>query len=439
MKKEQYHIDEHTLTQYVLNDPKVSAQRGDIRQHLAECVGCRALYEEIASFYSQTEREISANALLGKRHKNELMPVQKLPSVWTDPVSAVIPKTEISVPARIWYFARRKPIVSATLSFAMMAIVLAVINLVGVVLKDTNPSYVTFSDHVLIVHNRAGEILWKKPLSENHRMQEDDVTVKSALAIIDVNNDGKNEVVTIFNPLNEDESLKNSITVYNYDGSVLWRKYLGAIVSHSNRQYMNDYATRRMFVHKYQGKPGIFVVISNAHSPSALLILDLKGNIQAEHWNYGHITDFLFADVDRDGKDEVVISTFLDEENFPAIVALDPEKIIGTKQSRYSAFNGISLSDAEKYSLILTMDEKFTTVRNTFYEMRTMEGKLKIHYGPSPNWLFTCMLGEKLYCEELLPTDTAIERYGKEGVFREAEKLKKRMKYWSKQEEKPPA
>lgn len=440
MKYDSNHIDEHILSLYVLNDPTISARRGEITQHLAECRGCRELFEEITSFYSQAEQEVKLNPSLGTRHKHEIVPQQKLPSIWAEPLTSVVLEPKQSLPSRLWYFSRRRPILSTSVSFAVIALCWFLVNIFMNNNRDTNPSYHTFKEHMLNIHNREGEILWRIPLSDSHRAEELNDPSKKLITLFDINNDGNNEVITIFNSLNDHKSTRNSITVYNPNGTVLWRKYLGKEVVHDGTKYMNDFITRKILVHEYHGKQSIFVVIANAHSPSAIVILDLSGNIVGEYWNYGHFSDFEFADVDRDNREELVVLSLLDSENVSAILALEPEKIVGVKQSQYSAFQNMEISNAEKYSTRVVTNEAFSVDRIGFSSIHINNGStLSVYYGFSPGWLFTCVMGDKLHCESILLTDSAIEKYGKEGAAKEAEKLKRSFRYWERGKDKPPA
>jgi len=428
------------MSLYVLNDPTISARYEEITQHLVECKGCRELFEEITSFYSQVEQEVKLNPSLGTRRKHEIVPQQQLPSVWTESLTSVVLEPKQSLPFRLWYFSRRRPIVSASVSFAVIALCWFLVNIFMNNNRDTNPSYHTFKEHVLNIHNREGEILWRIPLSDSHRAEElNDPSKKKLITLFDINNDGNNEVITIFNALNDHESTRNSITVYNSNGTVLWRKYLGKEVVHSGRKYMNDFRTKKMLVHECNGKQRIFVLIVNAHSPSAIVVLDLSGNIVGEYWNYGHINDFAFADVDGDNHKELVVLSLLDAENVPAIQALEPENIVGVEQSQYSTFQNMKISNAEKYNARVVTNEAFSVYRIGFSSIHINNGStLSVYYGFFPNWLFTCVMGDKLHCESILLTDSAIEKYGREGAAKEAEKLKRSFRYWERRKDKPP-
>lgn len=439
MTKQFLHIDEQTLSLYVLNDPSIEAKRNDITFHLSECEGCKALYEQITSFYALTESEIEHNALLGKRHNQELMKRQSLSPVWSEKISSVVQKTPIVFPAQLWYFVKRRPILSSGATFSFVALLIFGINFLMHSPKDDNPAYFTFHNHKMQIHNFSGEILWEKLLSDRLKSEENN-EISKAVTLIDMNNDGKNDIVTIFNDMRDEKSSSNSVTMYNTDGTILWRTNLGREVSGYGQIYANDFFTHKMLIHTYKGEPSIFVSITNTHSPSAIIILNTSGNIVAEYWNYGHFSDFIFADVNDDGTDELVATCFTDESDTPIIVALDVEQIGGISQSRYSNFNGVAKSVAEIYRAELKQNQKFFQHRSYFWGMKKLpDNKLRLYFGEEPEWLFTCIVGKELHCESVLSTDKAIEKYGKKNAEQRAENLKNSIKYLKNMRGIPPA
>jgi hypothetical protein len=431
------HIDEQTLSRYVLQDKTISGRRDAIEQHLSECDGCRLLFEEIRQYYARVEQEQEENATLGKRHGKGLVKQQVLPEVWTESISAIVPRYPNTFPARVWHFAKRNPLISVSGSFVLTAVIVVAFTLFSKKQEDSNPSYFSVENNVLNIYNMSGEILWKKPII--HKDEHDFTVGSKAISILDVNMDGKNEVVTIFQIPNDKESLKNSLTVYNSNGTILWRENLGGEISYHGKKYADDYFIRKMLIHDYHGKKSIFVLIYNSHSPAAVVVLDLLGNIQTEFWNYGHFADLIFSDVDGDGKDELILSGILDEEDNPAMIALNPDEITGIQQSRFSLLDRIPLSGAEKYISKISPTRAFSISRNSFSNLeKHPDSSLTVYYGNYPNSLFSCIFGDSLRCKEVLTTDSAIEKYGKEKAYQEAATLKSAFRYWTKPKEKPP-
>lgn len=433
MTNKTHHIDEQTLTRIILKDVTLGFnERNDIERHLEQCEGCRDLFIQIQEFYAFTSDEIEKNEMLGKRHKNSILKSTSTPTVWTEPITKIIPSESKSFPVLLWFFAKKRPLISSASSFLLMAAVVVIINNVNGIFKDHNPSYLTIELRDLNIFNNNGEILWRKPINiDGVNSEELNTTNTKSIKLIKIDKEGNKQILTLFSFLNDPTVSKNSVTLYDNKGKIVWSQQLGSEVASGGNKYSLDFRKHKMVVYNHNNILRILVLILHTHSPAAIIALDVKGKIIGECWNYGHFNDLELIDVDGDGKQELVTTVINDELNQSTICAIDPEKIIGKKQLSFSSLDNIEYSKALKYYTSVDHKIPFSVVRNSFGSIGSIGGnKIKVEYGPLPDWLYTFTFGKNLQLDEILSTDTANEKYGIKKAKEERISLIKSVKHW---------
>lgn len=417
------HIDEQTLSRFVLND---SSLRDDekklIEHHLQLCGGCFSLYKEIREFYLSAEQELEQNTTLGERHKKEIVPSRSAVDVWTEPISAIIPRQEISLSAKIWYSTRKRPIASSVSFLALFAVMFFSFNTLPTLFHDKNPSHIIFEKQNVLVANKAGEIVWQKHAADDFDLSILFPSTSQLFAIVDLDGDGTNEIVTIIKFFDEGLHYRNGIYCFNSNGTIRWKKLLGREIELQGKKYPIDFRMQKMIASKSEKK--FYVIITHSHSPSAIIALDFNGNITGELWNYGHIHNLVVLP-----NNNAVATMLTDHSSEPVIRKFSIDQLTGIFQMAPSGFTGISEFRAIQVELKVTNTDKFTPNRASFPRMTLLpDGNISAEYGGFNNrWEFSIIVNQDLYVEEILTTDTVLEKYGKQGAELEAQKLKKRI------------
>jgi hypothetical protein len=78
-------------------------------------------------------------------------------------------------------------------------------------------------------------------------------------------------------------------------------------------------------------KPPRIVVLSQ-HSPwwpTQVALLDSNGNSLSEYWHSGGLSSLLLADLDGDGKDEIIATGVSEYDHQATLVVLDPDRVFG--------------------------------------------------------------------------------------------------------------
>ncbi len=358
------HIDEHTLELYVLKAKEIADRIDDIEAHLLECGGCKALVSEMSKFYDDLtvelermpEAEISQEKALVRRNVH-LNPIFER----NTPAFRYRPSTPL---AKIFYFVRRHPVSVGLGSFALVAAIGWFLNDASRLFKskdeitDINPvkPFMNSVNGCLEIINRKNQKLWEIESGRvidfsreaNHRELE-------AAVVTDLNEDGKNEVLTVIPPKGNEKKERNCLYIYSSDHKLLYKKSFGRSINYRNGSYQNDYQCDGLLVFdRESGMKDIYIVTKNIRSPSVITRLDKAGNVIGEYWHFGWINDIYAIDVTGDGRKELVICGFNDvaetnHQEFPVIIALDPEKFIGARESGCTPGFGLQRSEAEYF------------------------------------------------------------------------------------------
>ncbi len=191
------HPDERTIALYVLNAPDVEAERAVIARHLEECAGCVAVYKELAEHYAdfsalekeQAERSTLAlyssdRALRRQVHEGAAMRPFVRPTVTQRCIGSVV-----KFPVR-W---------SSGLVLFVLALLLLVPRLAS---GHKSIAYARAKDEFLIAYDARGDEVWRKHMGVGYDLteviRENPDKEESLLATVDVDGDGKKEVIAIF-------------------------------------------------------------------------------------------------------------------------------------------------------------------------------------------------------------------------------------------------
>ncbi|MFH0989090.1 MAG: hypothetical protein V1799_03640 [bacterium] len=372
---EMRHIDEHTLELFLLGDEQVLKRAREIEAHLDLCPGCQQLFLEMKEFYMTTHKELDENPKLGAKPERALIrrAVQYLSrkpeeytQVYYEPLRGIEKfryyMKKYSVPIRVGGV--------GLLSIAfMLFLFFPRNNYENDRISDRNPVRYDYIDslHSIAVYNSARQQLWTIPYWCDRPTYE--VSAKMFTTLIDLNNDGRNELVTFF-PVDPDDWTRTSlIRIYSPDGDSLFSRDLGKNVSYKREDYPNVFICKFLLTGDFDENkiPELYVGLGNFYSPFVLLKLNEKLEVIGAYWHFGH---FLFAEtvsVVSPAKKRIALSgSYRGEHDLgeASIAIIDPSRLIGKSSSMVTpGFNTQMPSPEIYYIKVLRspIDEKMKT------------------------------------------------------------------------------
>lgn len=204
---------------------------------------------------------------------------------------------------------------------------------------DRNPTHATYSGENAYIRNQSGAVLreifvGKSYVNTYNGTANDDIS--HHLKFFDVDNDGINEVFENKSSM-EKKSEKNSenFLVYSLQGDTLYKKTFELDIPFDNHPYVQK---EIFYVRKFDyadldgdGKCELALIMSIRHYFTSLFVtVDVnRGKITDKYVNAGYLRDLKIKDLDRDGINEVLLTTELKGYKSNGIVILDGRFLSG--------------------------------------------------------------------------------------------------------------
>jgi hypothetical protein len=456
------HIDEHILELLVLGDAAARKRERQIAKHLSECIGCRAVFDEIKAYYEEVGREESSQApaphLTARksmiRKRNELEPYFAKPGI------EAASYTEIMVPTiwrRIKRFSGEHPARFAFATFLSAAI----LSLAGnYFLQKSHGSYrpaffnYDSANHRLEVFDSSGNRLWSRfSFDVNVRKLDQEDRNISATMVTDLDGLGQNEVLSIISDPNPPS---RTLRIFDGKGRVEARySFPDSVISFNHLHYYTPFFPQNFVVCKMRnGRRDVFLVANNGRSPSVLVRLDRNLREIGRYWHFGNFFAYLMDD-HRDGVREIALVGCNDVDDmsggrYQFLAIIDPEKVVGNRESNLSSGFGYPVSDAEIYYIRFPKTDLEIEAGHTpevqMVERDTGDSLLQVgikstlqHSAPyfyGFDYLFEVSTMKLVAVKFISPTEdtyTKLKRQGKlSGTFDDKylENLKNSVRYW---------
>jgi hypothetical protein len=379
------HIDQHILELYVLNAASAKSRRAEIEAHLAECAGCRGLVDQMTESYRAVEEkyvELESNAetsekSLATRRFSSIAPRRPdaMPSISYSPVTNM---------QRFQYFARQHPLITGGASFAALAALALLANLMfkSPAIKDANPAFVRYNEgsNSAEILNKANQLLWQIPSQKiSEVVQDEGRSCTPHIVVDDIDGDGKSEVLTtLWHPGDGPGTVDSPfLRVYDNRSHLRFKKTFDESIRYLGRQYSDTWTAERVIAvdGDFRGQKDIFASWTTGRSPQVFTRVNAQGDELGQYWHFGVMFGMFAADLNGDGKKELILTGRNDtldslHQEFPAIAVLDPMRIVGKKKSAASAGFALQESDAEIYYLRLPVSplsaalDKYEQVHN---------------------------------------------------------------------------
>lgn len=266
-----------------------------------------------------------------------------------DPIIITLPNRSVAAadgtPEKRWIAATPRRVedplpVSAAwspkgLMIAALIAVIAIVALISIRLlaTDDQPKFGRLDASTLTIMNAEGKELWRKVFPEGFGPDwyySQGITNRIWFADLE----GKGHTSVLFLYLSGADPLSQGTTLFCYSdrGKEKWRWTPGRDLP----ELAGSPAAFRTFglgVLKATENRPPRIVVSSAHTmwwPNQVAILDSNAKIISEYWHSGALTSMVLADLDGNGKEEIVATGVANGYDHQAtLVVLDPDKVFG--------------------------------------------------------------------------------------------------------------
>jgi len=235
---------------------------------------------------------------------------------------------------------------------------------------DRKPADFRIDGPFLVILNEAGHELWRyntelgnlrddkyyrSRFQKDLLVTEDNLTstIEPLLIIKDFDRDNHREV--LFAPTTTDDLKSGQLILFDDRGEKRWTHAPGPAIRVGNRDFLGEYATAFVEARDLNGD-GREEIIWCSHArgeyPTRTLLLDAANRTLGEYWNAGQFNEIGFADLNRDGREEILLGGQNEEYHRPCFVVLDSRDMKGSSPQSPAYQFPDSSPGREKYYML---------------------------------------------------------------------------------------
>src|SRR5713101_6830811 len=194
------------------------------------------------------------------------------------------------------------------------------------------PKFGRMDGSALVIFNAEGKELWRKVFQEGvgsdwYWAQG----VANRIWVGDLEGKGQTSVLFANSPASNQSQHSSTMICYSDRGKEKWRWTPGRDLPELAGSPAT-YTTHALRVLKATGKRPPRIVVSSQHYPwwpSQIAILDSNGKTISEYWHSGGLGSMVLADLDGDGREEIIATGVSEYDHQATLVVLDPDRVFG--------------------------------------------------------------------------------------------------------------
>lgn len=197
---------------------------------------------------------------------------------------------------------------------------------------DRRPQSARLDGALLTIMNAEGKALWSKSFPEG--FSPDWYYEKGILTRIwfgDLEGKGQTDVLFLYLPSVSQQSHSSTLICYSDRGKEKWRWSPGRDLPELAGS-LATFRTMALRVLKATEKRPPRIVVVSLHDtwwPSQIALLDSNGKTISEYWHSGGLNSMVLADLDGDGREEIIAAGVSEYDHQATLVVLDPDRVFG--------------------------------------------------------------------------------------------------------------
>jgi hypothetical protein len=218
------------------------------------------------------------------------------------------------------------------LAAAIAAIGIACYAFIRVLMGHEQPRSGRLEGSALVIMNADGKELWRKGFPEGFSSDwyyEKGLTTRIWFG--DLEGTGHTDVLFLYLPADRAQPHSSTLICYSERGKEKWRWTPGRDLPEMKGSPAT-FMTVALRVLKATEKRPPRIVVSNLLDPwwpCQVAVLDSSGKTISEYWHSGHLAFMVLADLDGDGREEIVATGINNGYLQATLVVLDPDRVFG--------------------------------------------------------------------------------------------------------------
>jgi hypothetical protein len=238
---------------------------------------------------------------------------------------------------------------------------------------DYNPAILESKKNILYVKNKSGKTLWTKRMKYEAESLSDSY-LRGFQKIVDINNDGINELLLCEENLREGDENKEDgrIVCLDNKNKTIWKYTFADNISTKGDSFSRTYTIGIIDTTSENNKRIVILTASNVSLyPTAVFKLDLRTGERLEGtlWHPGRIVTATIKDFDSDGNKELVACVLNNGYRRIGVFEIDLGKLNGTAPSSENFhFIGTTIGGFKNYILFPITDyNRYFNLVNSYW------------------------------------------------------------------------
>ncbi len=184
----------------------------------------------------------------------------------------------------------------------------------------------------LVITDADGKELWRKAFPEGFSPDwYYEQGIATRIWFGDLEGKGHTSVLFLYLPAVDPLSHSTTLICYSDRGKEKWRWTPGRELPEL-KGTPATYRTVALVVLKATAKRPPRIVVSSLHDPwwpNQLAVLDSHGKLLSQYWHSGHLDYLTLADLDGDGRQEIIATGESNGYHQATLIVLDPDRVFG--------------------------------------------------------------------------------------------------------------
>ena len=166
----------------------------------------------------------------------------------------------------------------------------------------------------------------------------------------DLEGNGHTSVLFSYVPGGKPSLDASTLICYSDRGKERWRWTPGRDLPELNGSPPTYVIWAAAFLKKTEKSPAQIVVLSQQQPwwPSQIAVLDANGKVVSEYWHSGGLSSMILADLDGDGRREVIAAGVSEYDHQATLLVLDPDRIFGASKEVRPGFQIHGMGEAQE-------------------------------------------------------------------------------------------